>query len=98
MKTPNFVIIKGEKWRISWRKKLIGEKNEELWGDCDYEKRIIRLSKAQPDNMKLSTLIHELTHAGLHELHVDISSDLNEVICDGLGYIFSQILTKSKLL
>ena len=34
-----------------------------LFGDCDYEKKTIRVSSNQSERMFMDTLVHELIHA-----------------------------------
>ncbi|CQR24606.1 phage protein [Streptococcus varani] len=39
-----------------------------LWGYCDYEQQIIYIRQSLSDQKKRQVLIHELTHAILHEV------------------------------
>lgn len=91
MKLPKSVLIKGERWHLKKTKNLHDDKGDLCLGICDYEKRVIQVDPEQNNEMFLYTLIHELMHASLHELHIDISDDLNEVISDGVGFILSQL-------
>ena len=52
------VVISGQYWTIRFVSRLTG------YGDCDWEKRTVRLRNGQTKEELLDTLIHEILHAG----------------------------------
>ena len=51
-----------EVWRVVIVPRLFSETGKELYGVCDYDRRTIKLSAAQPVDELCNTLIHELLH------------------------------------
>lgn len=92
MTIPKHVWIKGEKWKVKWVKNLT-EEGIECYGLADYDNRVISLDKDLKKDKKLMeyTFLHELNHAALHELHIDIPRELDETISDGLAFIYHQL-------
>ncbi len=74
------ISVKGTKY------KLIFKKLHDAHGLCNTDKKIIYIdnSKATPENLLRWTLVHELVHAYLNEMHISdiISSDLEEILCE----------------
>lgn len=63
------VYINGQRWRIT-RARL-----RDRWGDCDYDKRLIRLHCTLAGTDLMDTLLHELIHARWPDLQ---ESSVNE--------------------
>jgi hypothetical protein len=91
MKIPKSLNIKGEKWKIKFKRKLINDKGEDCYGLTLYEERTIYLEKSLEGDLLNEVFMHEFFHASLRELHIEIDPDLNETICDGLGYITNKL-------
>lgn len=82
------MIIKGSKWKVIKKKKLVDDDGNDLLGQCNFEKRIIYLQKGQAN--EIDTLVHEFIHAALFELHLDIGPVAEEMLTEGL----TQALTR----
>lgn len=80
--------IKGKEWKIKKRKILKDDDGNPCKGLCDHEKRILYL---RTDSLKDDTLFHEVLHAILFELHIDMDGTLNEVIVDGLSTVIFEL-------
>jgi hypothetical protein len=88
MKIPRQIIIKGEKWKIR-RKTGLKHEKKVVWGLCDYDTRVIWLERNLSPDQLMQTWLHEFNHACIMELHVELEDDLNEVLSDGLAYIYA---------
>ena len=56
---PFTMMIAGKRWRVEWRNM------RDMWGQCDCEKRTIRISPQlldHPDSLR-NALRHEIRHA-----------------------------------
>ncbi len=56
-KTTN-IYLNGERWQISYCKVPT-----DVFGDCDYETKTVRVDKELVGEEKLNVIIHELLHA-----------------------------------
>ena len=86
-KLPTHVTVLGAEFTVSQEK--IGEG---IWGECDMQKRILRIDPDQPDPM--STLFHEVTHAAFaisgwaKELGEEREEALTQMLEHALGPFF----------
>lgn len=80
----NIVNIKGRVYEIHYVDKVDNQNN---LGECDKNKKIIRIKRSLNEAERQATLIHELFHAVLHEIYADalISDDLEEIIVENLS-------------
>ncbi|MDG3141407.1 ImmA/IrrE family metallo-endopeptidase [Streptococcus suis] len=60
-----------------------------LWGLCDYEQQIIYIRKSLSDQKKRQVLIHELTHAIMHEAGY---KEQDEELVERFSLILHQVL------
>lgn len=88
-KDVRFVNIKGERWKVRWKSKLIDENGNECYGLCDSKDRVIWLDRATPKEMINSVLFHEELHALIYELCIELSETVEESIVEGIErYVF----------
>lgn len=83
MRLPKTVTIKGNVWKVV-RANRITYRGNECYGLCVYGKRQIRVLKRLEAQLTLHTFMHELAHATLHEMHIDLGAVLDEAVCDGI--------------
>jgi uncharacterized protein YjaZ len=76
--------IKGEIWRVVW-KKSVRLDFEPCYGLCDYEKRIIYLEKGMSRRQENQIFLHEFIHAVMFELHLELGTIVDEAIAEGLS-------------
>jgi hypothetical protein len=80
---PLTLMIRGQRWRLAFRRL------KRLWGDCDYQQRLIRVDPQADDLNLLDTIIHEYLHAAQPDLSeqavTDTASDLAGLLFR-LGY------------
>lgn len=64
MQTPFKFRYNGEPWTINLVRTIKTDDGDtrDLYGHCDYERRLIRLSEEQPIGQLLPTLLHEILH------------------------------------
>jgi hypothetical protein len=84
MRIPRRMLIKGEVWKVCYRKNLKLD-GEDCTGLCDAEKRIIYLKKHTKDYDLSDIFFHEYLHAVMHELHIDMNGDVEEIIVEGMS-------------
>jgi Zn-dependent peptidase ImmA (M78 family) len=79
---PSSITILGRKYKIKQGNNLIYN-GQPCLGLCDNNSRIIYLEKAQDEQTKKETLIHEATHAVLFITGIDqkLSESENEIYC-----------------
>jgi hypothetical protein len=63
--TDSQVILGGELWTIKFVKRK--DMPKKTWGDCDWDRKIIRVRKDLSPLNVLDTLIHEARH-GQHQI------------------------------
>lgn len=78
MKLPRKKKIKGNIWRILEIDQPIDDDMEPCWGLCDYVNRIIYIKKKLSKDSKLATYLHEVLHASLHEIALDLGHKEDE--------------------
>ncbi len=93
MRIPKKIRIKGELWKIKWKSDL-KHNGELVYGLSDFDTRTITLNRDMPRDLYLHSFIHEVTHATLYELHVEVNIELEEVTADGIGYVFSKVFNQ----
>lgn len=84
MKIPESVKIGANTYTI---KVVPAEQLEDAWGDCDFGKLVIRLSKEAVDDAVRHTLLHEVLHA--------INSELSEKDTEFIAVILEQVLLEN---
>ena len=73
MKRPTETEVLGVRIKITWTSKRIGSKTEPLDGQYhDYE---IKVSTAQPEQAQKQVLLHELQHAALNIIGLQVVGD-----------------------
>lgn len=82
------IDVKGTKYKIVYKKL------ENEHGLCDREKKIIYIdtSKETQPKMHRSTITHELVHAYMTEMYIDvlIPIQLEEIICEMVANMFEK--------
>lgn len=91
MKLPRSIVIKGQKWIICQRKELFDDDGDACEGLCDYADKKIYIRRGLSRDEKMLTLLHEVFHAGMAEIHIDLGFDMNESITDGVTSILNEI-------
>ena len=89
VKIPKSVKIKDQVWKIKFVSKLQDDSGDDCLGLCDFSERVILMLKGQSKSAEAQTFMHEIIHASFYELHVVIPEEIEEVLCDGLGYILT---------
>lgn len=92
-KFPTMINLLGRKWKIKQVQSLVME-DKILLGLCDWENKIIFLSKNQSDDEKFSTLVHEVAHAWLIFCGLDqkMSESEVEVNCQLIAALVEDII------
>lgn len=89
IKIPKSKVILGEKWKVSWKWRLVDEDGNECYGLCDFKNRVIFLDRSIPKDMRLQVFFHEELHALFHELCIGLHRDIEESIVEGVErYVF----------
>ena len=97
MKIPRKVTIKGKEWRIMWRKRILDDFGNECHGLCVSSQRKILLEKGMNRKQQKVVFLHELNHAILYECHVDLASDIEEIVVQGLAQVYAELFQLSRL-
>lgn len=72
------INILGITYRVKYFSDLI--KRENLYGEIDYVKQIIRIDETMKDDRKVRTLMHEILHGIMESLgYIDINSDEEKI-------------------
>jgi hypothetical protein len=71
---------------------------QEVYGDIDYSKLIIRICGLYPKQIQFSTLLHEIGHAIINEYKIiDCSKIIDEeVLVDTMALGFTQFIKYNK--
>lgn len=103
-KVPRVFYIKGKRWTIKFADlSKVGKADTDhigLLGETNSETREIRIDRELKKDPKAltETVLHELMHACLFELHLgqieSFSADIEEIICDGFADIIQTTLIK----
>ena len=86
---PKKLKIGGHKFTVDCSKQL-----DNVLGDTDYSKNLIRISKDLPQDQKESVLIHEIFHA----MNSTVSDGFGHVLIDSFAEQFYQVLKDNKLI
>lgn len=84
----NYVYVKGTRYRI----KLV-DSNNYFYGETDFGKRVIYISKNQDTNTLIDTISHELIHVYFYECGLPYYGD-SETLVTFLGSIFQDLSKK----
>jgi len=71
MKIPIKIKVGGIIYQIKMVDYLPTEEAGSKWGECDYQRGIIRIWKGLSREKQEQTFVHELTHAIAHEAGID---------------------------
>lgn len=83
MKLPKFLDIKGRRYRLK-----IAALPPNIAGYCYPDRKLIELNSSLDSAGLLETLLHEMGHAIMFELHIDQTSihrDLLEIVVEGFA-------------
>ena len=69
---------------------------QRLAGEADLYERVIRLDASLPPRAMRVTLLHELIHLWLHDAGVDLTHDIEEVVCCTLSTALVALEDSSK--
>lgn len=91
-KFPTTLTIMGRKLKVKQGTGLVYQ-GQQVLGLCDYDKKMIYIEKAQSDESKIDTLIHEATHFFLIFAGMDqrISESENEMYCQLVTAFFNDL-------
>lgn len=81
------VTIKGNEWKVRRAKSLHDDYGNECYGICDYNIKTIFVRTKLSKDLERLVFIHEVLHAAMSELHLDIDYTSDEVLADGLSTI-----------
>lgn len=90
MKLPRSIVIKGQRWRVCQRKELFDDDGDSCEGLCDYSEKKIFIKRGLKAEEKALTFVHEVFHAAMHELHIDLGHEMNESVTDGVTSILNE--------
>jgi hypothetical protein len=94
MTIPKTLQVYGKRWQIKTKKfpaPIDDEPGTE--GLCCKESRVIYIERTLSGEEKLNTFLHEIIHAINYELKLgqtSLSSDVEEVICQGIADFFCE--------
>jgi len=94
MKLPSTIYLGHRKIKI----KQIGARTankDEIYGDFDVNKDLIRVDKTLTPEKKLNTLIHEIVHVLLDHFNAELKLKDEEKVCEVLGSGFSDLLSQN---
>jgi hypothetical protein len=72
------VYLNGQRWRV------VRSKLRNVWGDCDYDTRTIRIHETLTGRELMDTLIHELTHARWPDLQESAVAEFATLLAEVL--------------
>lgn len=93
MKMPLTIRIKNRSYLIKVLPAAISKKNGFL-GDCDFEKKVIRVATHLGQEEASSTLLHEILHGLLHEYGIEVKDE--EVMVCALEDALFQVLRDNR--
>jgi len=86
MAGKNDVWIAGQRWRVRWARLRAA------YGECDYERREIRLAKGLAGRELMDTLLHELIHARWPDIAEESVLEFAAILTEALeGQGFRQV-------
>ena len=68
---------------------------DEIYGDFDVNKDLIRVDKTLTPEKKLNTLIHEIIHVLLDHFNAELKLKDEEKVCEVLGSGLSDLLSQN---
>jgi Zn-dependent peptidase ImmA (M78 family) len=94
---PRKINIKGNDWTIRKQKEVRDDDGNECLGLCVYGQRKILLEKGMNKEEEIEVIFHEILHAILHEVHLDIGRQADEMLVEALTQeIFKNFNVKIK--
>jgi hypothetical protein len=95
IKIPRSLTIKGQKYKIYKHSKVIDDDGNERAGLMCPVDKIIWLEKESLENElksgSMNFVVHEISHAIINELNIELSHDLEEVLVKGLAIELDKI-------
>ena len=94
MKLPGIIYLGHRKIKV----KEIGARTankDEIYGDFDVNKDLIRVDKTLTPEKKLNTLIHEIVHVLLDHFNAELKLKDEEKVCEVLGSGLSDLLSQN---
>lgn len=90
MKIPKFFFIKGNKWKVKKKKRLVHEDGDVCYGLTDPLSRIVWLESSLKGKHLLNIFWHEYTHAVMAEAGVTGTTNgvpilAEEIICEAMA-------------
>lgn len=95
MKLPPSVLIKGQRWKVRKKNRVVDDDGNLVHGMVCYEKKIIYIERGLKKSLEELVFCHEVVHAAMHELHIDLGYKMNESLTDGVTTILHQIFKLS---
>jgi len=100
MRIPKRFNLKGKAWQVVVETDLKHDDGTECDGLCDVEGRVIYLDARLRGRKKKFIFLHELTHALIHEAHINpgvrFSEGVEEVLCDAFADLITSSFTNIK--
>ena len=90
MKLPTIIHIGHRQIKIKEISPKTASKDE-IYGDYDSTKDLIRIDKSLKDGKKLNTLLHEIVHVLLDHFHAELKLKDEEKVCEVLGVGLSDL-------
>jgi hypothetical protein len=87
------ILIKGKLWKVLVVRNLSNPDHGPCLGDCDPDKRIIKLEKYQTPESKFRTFIHELFHAIHYEAHATEAGGVDGILGEILAESCTDVIT-----
>jgi Zn-dependent peptidase ImmA (M78 family) len=81
---PKKLSIKGNDWAIKKQTNVKDEDGNECLGLCVYDTKKILLEKGMTKSSELEVFFHEFLHALLHEIHLDIGRQADEMLVEAI--------------
>lgn len=85
VKFPKALKIKGEIYKIKFKKVIISDEGKPCYGITDLKKKIIYLESGLSEKDRMLIMVHEMFHVILCETHMSLDEDLEESIVEALS-------------
>lgn len=95
MKLPKTINVMGVIYRIRLRRNPLVD-GEYAWGFTNYQSALVVLRRGMNPQKMTQTLIHELTHAMIHEMGDDKRCN-DETLVNPLGNVLYQVLKENRM-
>ncbi len=84
---PKSVRGAGGPIKVRLVQKIVSDEHGDCWGEWEPGKRLVRIEKGAPPQLRWKVLFHELTHAALDDAGVSnlLSFDGVESLCDAMA-------------